>query len=302
MQRLYALFILILKLCFVEAQSAAYHPLLQPGRVWVTATQYAYEQCAMYFPPWSDCTVREQLFMEGDTVIEGIHYQKCMRQGFSLTSGWMFPFLLSSPAYYAALREDIVERKVYIFDELTHTEVLMYDFTLEAGASAEFYRAGGGILPVVVNNVSELPDGRRKWTVNQYQEMVEGVGMGEGLFPQYLCFEVCSYLACLKEGGIAYYDEQNWPFSQINTPFCDYVTATETPSRQEGMSVYPNPGRGIFFTKGIEDGDGVTLTDVSGRRFETVVRSGTVDMSEYPSGMYYLKNGARICRVIVLPE
>ena len=205
----------VLQIIFIissfSSTAQSYQPLLVPDRTWVVATSYSYEQCLGYLPPWSDCTIRQQYFLSGDTIIQGLQYQQCMRQSFSLSSSATGPFTLGLPEYSGAVREDIDNRKVYAYDTSIQSEVLLYDFNLLPGEEVIVrlnpFWAQSSNYAMIVDTVFWLPDGRKKWILNGTQEMVEGVGMSSGLFPSEICFEACTFLACLSENGVPVFEE-----------------------------------------------------------------------------------------------
>ncbi|MEI6409213.1 MAG: hypothetical protein WCR52_07515 [Bacteroidota bacterium] len=69
--------LLLFYTCLAQFSNAqTYRPLLAPGRVWVVGTFTAYEQCIGYgLPPWSDCTLRNRLFVQGE-MPSGVYFLK----------------------------------------------------------------------------------------------------------------------------------------------------------------------------------------------------------------------------------
>jgi hypothetical protein len=123
-----------------------------------------------------------------------------------------------------------------------------------------------------------------------YQQLVEGVGMNHGLFPSYPCFEGCVYLGCLKQDGIAVFDETNWPFQELFLPACSYtITAAHAPVQEDGR-VWPNPTTtGWVTVSDLEYGDGEPACfDVWGKRCRAPVSGNSVDLSGLPAGTYFL--------------
>ncbi len=249
----------------------------------------------MYLPPWSDCTTRQLYSLQGDTVLQGISYKKCFKQDFSLASGWQSSFTLTPPNYIGALREDTNARKVFAFNPYLGQEVLMYDFALEQGDTLavllqpfEAQNDQPRLFPI--DSVTTLPDGRKKWHLEGYIEMVEGAGYSVGLFPGEICFEVCSNMNCVKEGGLTLFDATNWPFAAQQL-ICDYVVSQQNVFIEKmGPSIYPNPSNGEFYvTKGNLPPQ-ITICDVQGRWFiiNTDI-SSSFDLTGFPMGMYFAK-------------
>ncbi|MCC6410640.1 MAG: T9SS type A sorting domain-containing protein [Saprospiraceae bacterium] len=289
-----ALFFLLLLLPgYAGAQN--YQPMLEPDREWVVGTWYAYEQCLFVFPPWSDCTSRERFVLEGDTVIQGETYYKCLRQEFSLASGWQGPFTLGSKQYLGAVREDLVAKKVYAWAPALQTDVLLHDFSLGIGDTAvvclDPFTEATTFYPLVADSVFTLPDGRTKWFVNTSLELVEGVGMNSGLFPTYPCFEVCIGMVCLKDNGVAVLDDENWPFQfNITTPVCSYTIVSQNNPVGEQMKVWPNPTNGQVFLEGFSGKDvSLVVFNAMGQSMDTPFAGGRLDLTGLPPGLYFLR-------------
>jgi hypothetical protein len=66
-----------------------------------------------------------------------------------------------------------------------------------------------------------------------------------------------------------------------------------------GVEIFPNPVRDILFVKGIEDGEMIGITDMSGRRTELQLWNGQVDLSGLDTGVYFLSLGHSLFEKIV---
>lgn len=293
--RIFLVFMLFWASSRTSAQS--YHKLLQPDRNWTVGTSLAYEQCFTEgLPPWSDCTTREQFCPGADTLIGGVQYRKYMRRSFSLSSSWAGPFILSAAEYAGALREDSLERKVYVYVPARQQEELLYDFSVTEGDTFHFclfpFSSAPSLSGAVVDSVRFLPDGRKKLYLQDRQEMVEGIGSCTGLFHAPPCFEACQYLACVSDGGSALFDENNWPFSAPgNTgPYCSFEISSGTePQPAPGLQLYPNPGNALFKIRGAPDGARLNIRDAQGRLLCTQSANGAFETANWPVGVYFLQ-------------
>ena len=106
----------------------------------------------------------------GDTVLNGKTYMKVFRQvGYDTQP---FEFSLEDAEYFAALRDDPAEKKVYAYlpagttiyesdgysDVTTDTamEVLLYDFSLNTGDTVCFYTIGSKVVKIIATRVEAV--------------------------------------------------------------------------------------------------------------------------------------------------
>lgn len=78
-------------------------------------------------------------------------------------------------------------------------------------------------------------------------------------------------------------------------PVVSIENADENPLR-----VYPNPTEGLLTIDGISE-QGISIHDISGRKImenRQSVSTITVDLSELEKGIYFIKNGARVIKVV----
>ena len=93
----------------------------------------------------TDYNDTNKLFMAGDTLIGGYHYQILQQSGFLQTVDLHFGnSYLSSyfDNYKGAIRQDTLLKRVYIVPSDSLTEMLLYDFNLSVGDT----------LPISYNN------------------------------------------------------------------------------------------------------------------------------------------------------
>lgn len=114
-----------------------------------------------YHPITDGCTwsvSNEKYMTAGDTVLDGKTYLKLYRQ----VENQPFEFSLENAEYFAAIRDDSTERKVYaylpagigIYDVINHStihsdtamDVLIYDFSLKPGDTTIYYTLGDYIV------------------------------------------------------------------------------------------------------------------------------------------------------------
>jgi N-acetylneuraminic acid mutarotase len=69
------------------------------------------------------------------------------------------------------------------------------------------------------------------------------------------------------------------------------VTGTSIP-----LSVFPNPGSGLFFIQGLQEQ--AIIRDVIGNELMTIEKDGTIDLTAFPAGIYFIQSGSVIQKII----
>ena len=176
--------------------SQQYHPLVNPGAVWL-------ETYAGWPPgPWGYNWAGKR-YLQGDTTINNIQYQKIYFVGLDV---FCQETIISGPYYNGAIRENVTEQKTwYIYSDST-TEVLFFDFSLGIGDTvAEQCYFSRDFYPIVVTDIDTMTtaDGkdRRIWIFNyepgNQSLVIEGVGNINCLLTPFLIwFEAWDMLFC----------------------------------------------------------------------------------------------------------
>jgi len=152
-------------------------------------------------------------FFQGDSTWGALQYQKLYRYPMvTLNSGpFCPPFAFEgSVVQFAGLyREDVIERKLYMVDPSFQTEVLLFDFSLQAGDTLKNITIFPGTTFLVdsVGNLT-LGDGisRKIFYLNNNEFYVESIGGSVGFFNwpvQAIGFWGVS--VCVTENGIHLY-------------------------------------------------------------------------------------------------
>jgi len=285
--------------CFFASAGALsaqdYIPLVQEQATWIIKFSFYGEPDT---PP--------ELFgyrIEGDTLLDGTAYKKVY-----LLSFFTYPDSLPVPPYrksgqalFGAIREDLVERKVYarIFErkdledfctDVTE-EKLWYDFSAEIGdtlPSCLNDLAGGQNTVTGIDTIFLYGENRRNWAINQcIGSMVEGIGTQTGLFDPFFCLLILDAEYKLIDYCVG---------SELNCGIVDASATREELLPASALKVFPNPAADQFRVVldvpavGIES---VSLYNVSGALLVEVPGNGSsaldLDMRRAPPGVYLIR-------------
>ncbi|PHN08279.1 T9SS type A sorting domain-containing protein [Flavilitoribacter nigricans] len=268
--RLFPLFLLLT----VSSRSVTAQRLVEEGKQWNMSASSGFSPNV-----WS-----YSLRLSGDTTVAGNTFLKVWRSDDSLQQSRYFTGRL--------LRED--EQQRVWMKQGEEAETLLYDFGLQPGDSITFAGLCTAYLmetdTVVLNN----GDRRRRMHFKYKQAVgipeqfwIEGIGSQFGLLEHWAssCYtDVGDWLLChFEEGSLVYPD---------NPTSCFLVSAPE-PSLSANLRVYPNPTTGpLTIDREINKLKAVTLLDLQGRvirNWNPKNRDHKLDISELPSGMYFLQ-------------
>jgi|GEM_PF-1544169 len=240
---LIALLFLIMGLKHTEAQNRNYLPMVNQGSVWFeTYTNYSW-------PPspygYSYCGRK---YLDGDTIINNNMYSKIYHEKLDI---YCTDIILSGPEYAGAIREDILEQKVWYFPPEYPDEVLYFDFSLTTGdtVSWESWFNQGPYMYLTVSDLDTLTtiDGveRRRWLfdeepLSEESSMMEGIGCSSGLLANYeVIFEYWNYLINLNIDTSTIYCH-NLNGCEIPTDTCTIVGVNPCYDNPH-ILIYPNP-------------------------------------------------------------
>jgi len=220
-----------------NAQTSIYHPFPDSNAQW-----------NIYYWEYGWPGVFEEFYsieISGDTTINSLQYHKLFTP-YIQSSGISKSNQISS-GYNGAIRQDTVNRKVYIIPRFELVEQLLYDFTLQVGDTVKgFIEPYGNQKDVVISIDSVLigDNYRKKWNINlSYQiSVIEGVGSTYGLIEKSPVtgadFPDIS-ISCFRQNNNTIY-----PDTITN---CDLITAIHPiPKTNDLINVFPNPSDGKF--------------------------------------------------------
>lgn len=296
----YAIIICFLTLaCLGNGQTNIYHPLPLSDAVWR-------EHQGTYL-----CSCKDyQNFTSGDTIINGEAYTKIIRSGVNY---WQNPqgfctFQITNyfGEYVGAVRNDSLNKKVYIIPVDSISEKLLYDFDLN------------NILDTIPPNIL-TEDNIAFWIMDidsiligddyhrrikycpidqilfDYGCLIEGIGSEFGLFGNWTGglygtlgynYECGSYLICFKQSNQTTYPDTNF---QCNT----VITGFQNSIEPSGFIISPNPVRNyaiIDFPAELNNIQAL-INDIYGNEIERVNSlhpSDIIDLRTFREGLYFI--------------
>ncbi|MCX6278049.1 MAG: T9SS type A sorting domain-containing protein [Bacteroidetes bacterium] len=223
-------FIVIISNSF--GQTNVYHPFPDSNAVWLQSSWYI---------DGGACLISDDhnLFISGDTVIGSHTYHKLYKNGYkSSFCTPPFPPYYYFGEYWGAFRQDIINKKIYLFKYGQDT--LAYNFNLNVGDTLPTSVINGfnfvdSIDSVLVGNHYN----KRFWLsngwYNNYAAIIEGIGSTYGAFAQLVVpFESGSNLWCVKMNN-----QTVWNYDTTNS--CTLITKIDDIEEPTRTSVYPNP-------------------------------------------------------------
>ena len=272
-----------------KAQTNIYHPFPDSNAVWNET---------FYTPPvgFTNYNGYYIYFLAGDTIISSLDYKKVLTTGTWVYSSSLNGFVnYFQNKYVGAIRQDILNKKVYFCDSSSITDRLLYNFNLNVGDT----------LPITFNNtvntnyVSSIDSiligtsYRKQFHISKagaytspdsnYTVLIEGIG------------SACGLIDPIIPGGPWNYTRLNC-FSQNNrvvySPYghCDSTLSIKTINTQETIfNIYPNPSNGSFV---IEPSNQTKQTmqvyDVNGKLVlsQTITGKTSIDASSLNEGVY----------------
>jgi len=230
-------------------------------------------------------------FIKGDTVINSITYKKVFFREFVFAMNP--PLTVSNEFYFAAVRDDVENRKVYAYGQddgnCISPEYLIHDFSLAVGDVCEYPTPICTVREYNITNVySDNLFGKiRKIIVSQtgnpscVDYFIEGVGNQTGLFEPAWCFESLLSLDTFCVGKDCM---SNLFVSSINTiKTVKYATITPNPVLENFnlTLTYYNSNQNCKYI----------LSDITGRQIikqniESAVT--TINMESLQVGIYFI--------------
>lgn len=200
-----------------------YFPFPVTGAIWTYAHPYN--------DVYTHSVTIDQYGLSGDTLINTVSYHK-------IYLGHP-PFNDNNATYYAAYREDS-DKKIWLVRKQTNTEILYYDFSLNAGDNFCFEMQPSGLTCLNVDYVDNiLIDGVNRRQIHfsyggQTDVWIEGIGSISKDWDGVWSFvgNLETYLNCYSESSTNLYGT------------CDFPTSVKNEQlQQSNISVYPNPSQ-----------------------------------------------------------
>lgn len=286
-----------------SAQTSVYHPFPDSNAVWGMGSG-----CIFDMTCGTGAYTRD--FYNGDTLFAGQEYKVISEQHMIISgsSDCCNPDFGEGMCY---LREDTIQRMVYIRPLGMDSDIVLYDFTLGVGDTLKGYFADYdfcGMENETVHSIDSILIGstfRKRinfGSVDEYTDFsfIEGIGSTNGLKACFYGFgEMGISLYCFSVNGELLYVSPDapdtMPCEELPVSNSDYVVFNAE------LTVTPNPSTGLFHLG--QAAQQISVYNVQGiLLFRT---HGTeVDLSAYPPGVYTAvvetKKGRRVERLVVV--
>jgi len=305
----FLLFIIcLLQLNRFEAQTNVYHPFPSDNSaVWnVSYVDYWFIECRKY-----------SYSITGDTTINGLAYHKIGKQGQEYVMDYYqgnpnIPYCTNQVTqnfnyYSGAIREDLVQKKIYFIEPTLSIESVLYDFTLNVGDTIKGYFSSGPPSLVILSIDSILigTQFRKIWNIDPSNgwggtpQIIEGIGSIYGLLEvPYVIEKRSRALECFSENNQTLYPSYN------ATSGCNLLTSTkEVDGTKKLLSLFPNPNNGKFeLIVNSQKINFLEITDVLGNlilKSEINKEATVIDLSDKLNGIYFVKISDSTGNVVV---
>lgn len=238
----------------------------------------------------------------GDTLIEGILYQKLWQSeydypSFNLQGGYEF-------AYTRTNKDSVFIRQKTSLTSISD-EKLLYTFNLQLGDTISTFMTPEKKFKVIqIDTVFTLNQQRRKISLQHIETMdldiwLEGIG---SLYNGYLLPGLTSNFADIGGTILCHYDADSdlyWtPNNQPSACFlekmelvCSHIAASKQDLSEIQFQVYPNPFSETIILDDLPPQTIVNIYDVRGHLTQKLSLNGSqhqVNLKDYPAGLYYL--------------
>lgn len=284
----------------------AYRPLPETDASWIQA-EFLYSAYSSH----EHATITSIAYTQGDSLINGQNYTRFNYRSIAdWVDGWGQQGSNSGTDYHpevtAFFRQDIAQKKVYLWNGTMQTDELLYDFgslTIGQPYPETVTNLGYPNLLVMAQDSVQLLDGNyyKRWVLgtdsmdSAYVSVIEGVGGTNGFnTPIYPVFEQSSALLCHKVGTQHIYED--WQSNIIPPRYSEECANDLSISLQNetNMIIYPNPARTVVEIESSQQIQAIELYDLKGQllyRSESANESmkKTIDISTFKSGVYIVR-------------
>lgn len=284
----------------------AYRPLPETNATWIQA-ELLYGGFHEY-----ETTV-SAVYTLGDTVINGQTYVRFGSHGiYKWADNWGSQQNYSEgtgsvPYTTGYFRQDITQKKVFIWNSTNQTDQLLYDFgSLVIGQPypetvTNLYYPN---LLVMGQDSVQLMDGNyyKRWALgtnsadSAYVSVIEGVGGTNGFnTPIYGNFEQFSRLLCHQSQLQPIYEDwQTYPVSPEYSEDCSRTLSLEQQTEAH-LVIFPNPAESVVSVQSTQGINSVEIFDLNGQRLLRQVNKGNHTEMSFDLGL--LKQGVYLVRI-----
>lgn len=266
---------------------AQYRPLPMQNAEWVNWG-------GLYLLSCPTCTfVNHKYYTDGDTIINSNTYVKLKKMEIPAIND-----VSIYPTYTGAIRQDTLNKKIYVVLTDSTTERILYDFSLQVGdtINSVLHDLASDCVGFNVETISSIDsilingNYHKRFNVQgscNSVSYIEGIGSDYGLiFPNRLD-EKESHLTCTKVNGQTYYPS--------NTSQCDLITSIGSLHNVFVVDIFPNPTAdevNIVLSNKINLSASIIIYNTLGEiiiQEKMSTNEKKLDISTLPNGLYFLK-------------
>jgi hypothetical protein len=283
--------LLLLCAITIKAQTNVYHEFPDSNAFWnIHYSAYCFQN--------GSGNEDYSIMLAGDTIVNGLTYHQLfipyVRSMSTGTCGY------GPVGYSGAIREDVLQKKVYYLLAGQSVEKLLYDFNLSIGDTVKGFLAENVFgTTLIVQGIDSILIGsnyRKRFSIeNCYGvKMIEGIGSTYGLIqrvPGCITDQPDFSIECFTQNGTVL-------FGQLSGN-CELITDADEEKTEAKLLVFPNPCNGtlkIEITSG--ECDNLSIFDITGRTIhQQEVDQSTVTISNLFPGTYFISasnNGKQI--------
>jgi hypothetical protein len=251
-----------------------------------------------YFLPDSNSYISVTSFkfwFKGDTVIEGKHYKKVLKQANDSVPD------IHKAFYYAAVREDTSGEKIFCFHKDDYAERLIADFSRQVGDTVSVYSFWPFESPIkkllevsAIDSILIQNEYRRKLDLsdagyNYPESWIEGIGSTWGLFYP-AAFGVADVglpeLLCVNINDTLIY--QNPSYDNCYKDFWVGINIKENAKKH--IEIFPTVTNGIINIRSENNKNDthISVFDNQGIKLKEEILTNYINLSSLKTGVYYL--------------
>jgi hypothetical protein len=291
----YLLIFILLALLPTLIRAQQYVPFPDSNATW----------CCSYIYSFTDCTYGYSTYMMSEKqLIQGNLYNKILVHDSAYTT----PCTPPSPNHSISIsnselfiRQDSNLKIVWIYDSVSHTDKILYDFNLSVGDTLDstkaYFATGFGGTKIITSIDSVIINGtfRKRfnygtgcYAFSSDTSMIEGIGALHGFVYTPSCFEVYFFLNAFEQNNEVLYGD--------SPSVCYDFTTSITENRSKlSVTIFPNPFSSEMTLQSDKYFKNATLTlyNVQGQQVKRINNiSGqtfTLHRDNLSHGMYFLQ-------------
>jgi hypothetical protein len=260
------LILLFLSPVFSEAQTSVYHPFPEDSAKWCA------EMCGNQGNSLQEATYE----LNGKVLINGNWYSRLLYyERFCYGAGGCFCALVygaDTATYY--IRQDVVQKKVWLYVDSLNTDTIFLDFDLHVGDTidarkaywAGYFSFGGIVLSIDSVLIGTQYRSRYKYENQTFPNyLIEGIGPDHGFFYNAnVGYDHMQTLENFLQNNHVYYP--NYSSATVNmNQYCHDFTTGIVELNQISFSIYPNPAHKLLNVECKMPNAELKIYDVMGR-------------------------------------